>query len=379
MSKLLLHAWSVKGYKDNYYLPYTHYIYLKEIARLYDEVVLLSPCQAVVTPEFVGEGLNALENVSVYELPYSPNYIGAIKNFFHYVIAYRKVKNVTTYYSRFPTPFGWLQKAFCTKKSRRIVHYVGDPVDAANNNPNFSRLKKRLLILGFGVEDFLYRWACKGAELYTNGTHLSFKLSRYGLVAKSLVSTTLTDTDFCFEKKHVDTKNISFVYVGYLRTAKGVETVIDAFAIFQKEYPGCSLKIVGDGELEAKLKNDVASRNIESVFFLGNIQDRERLNQVLRSSDVFLFGSNSEGSPRVILEAMANGLPVVSTPVGSLPATFDSSEIVFARFNDPNDFVLGMRKLILDDEFYQSIRFKAFGRVKNMTVGGFIRDIFDEN
>lgn len=124
-----------KGSK--YYLPYTHWIYLKEIVEYFDEIIVLAACKKLKDIDETDDlDITSLGNIAVYELPTSSgSYISSVRYFFSYLKAYSSIKDITTYYSRYPTPFGWLQKIY-GKDNQRIVHYVGDPEDAAKNNPN---------------------------------------------------------------------------------------------------------------------------------------------------------------------------------------------------------------------------------------------------
>lgn len=380
MKKLLIHAWSVKKYNNSYYLPYTHWIYLKEITKYFDEIVLISPHQILNEKEIDSFlNLNEFNNIKIFELPsFSGRYVSSLKYFFHYLNAYFSIRNVTNYYSRYPTPFGWLQKIF-GNNSKRIIHYVGDPIDTAKNNPHFSYLKKKILIYGFLIENILYTWACKGAHVYTNGHHLSEKLYSQGIKAKPLISSTLTEKDFYFKEKDITPETTKFIYLGYLRTAKGIETIISAFALYNEIYPNSTLTIIGSGELDKKLKKTILDNNIKNVTFLGMINDRDRINHELRKSDIFLFGSLSEGSPRVILEAMANGLAVISTPVGSLPNLFTNKyDIIFSDFKNSHDFLEKMLYLTKDNKKYNNIRLASYNKVKNITINSFIKEIFHE-
>lgn len=378
-TKLLIHAWAIEKKEDKYFLPFSHWIYLKEIVKYYDEVVLLSGCR-YLEGEANSENIEitSLKNVSVYELPAAKNYANSIKHFFSYLKAYRSITGITTYYSRYPTPFGWLQRIY-GKNKERIIHYVGDPADVTRNNPNFSTLKKVILLSGFSLEVILYRWACKGAKVYTNGHHLAEKLQKKKIPAIPLISSTLNDSDFHFAEKTISPKNANFIYLGYLRTAKGVETVIKAFALYNERYPNSTLTIIGSGELNSFLKEFVIKSNIRNARFLGHIEDRNRLNMELRLADIFLFASLSEGSPRVILEAMANGLAVISTPVGSLPTTFTNNEdILFADFNSPEAFFKAMLFLAGDNTIYNNIRISSFKKAQRYTITKFIKRIFNE-
>lgn len=379
-SKLLLHAFNIEKKGEDYYLPYSHWVYVAEMIKHFDKVVILAGCKKLTNSQISQNVLiGDLSKIEVYELPVSPTatYISSIRFFIYYAIGYRNIKDVTTYYSRYPTPFGWLQKIFAPKHIKRIVHYVGDPVDAAKNNPNFSKFKKILLIKGFWLEDRLYDWACKGAQVFTNGVHLSEKLKIKSIDATPLISSTLRESDFYYEEKNISPEKLEFIYLGYLRTAKGVETVIRAFDLYNKEYPESRLKIIGSGEFEQQLKNIVSVDRIKNVAFLGRIEDRETINKHLRESDVFLFASLSEGSPRVILEAMSNGLAVISTPVGSLPEVFKNEEdILFSDFNSPQSFYDNIKKLVHNTRYYEEIRKRSFMKVKEYTNENFIKRIF---
>src|SRR5690606_16399655 len=208
--KILIHAWSLQRKGEEYYIPFTHWIYLKEIIKYYDKIVLLSPVKKLKeSQEPKGSSISSFKNVSVFPLPYNDGgYIGALKYFFHYRKAYKVLDNISVYYARYPVPFGWLQKIY-GRNRKRIIHYVGDPVDAAKKNPNFSWLKKCFLIGGFSFENLLYKWACKDAKVYTNGFHIAEKLKKSNIKAKALISSTLTDSDFFFDKeKTVDIKNV---------------------------------------------------------------------------------------------------------------------------------------------------------------------------
>lgn len=380
MKTILIQAWTIHKSKDIYYLPYTHWVYLNEIVNYYDEVTLL--CPVIKHNDFSIHGLVSLspfDNVNIVALPPFNNYIVAIRHFFSYYKTYSALPKYDVVYARYPTPFGWLQKIFF-KKARRIIHYVGDPVDAARNNPNFSSLKKKLYITLFKPENAMYNWACKGASVFTNGHHIAERLKKNHIIAKPLISSTLNENDFYFEANKSFNKNKPrLLYVGYLRKAKGVETIIKAFNLLQSKYPNAELTIVGTGEFEKELKELVQTEKMNFVSFLGHVDDRAQLNDIIRNHDYFCFGSLSEGSPRVILEAMANGINVISTPVGSLPTVFvDDQDITFARFNDENDFFNKIDSLLTDSIKSNLIRENAFKKVKNFTIKNFIKEIFYE-
>src|SRR5690606_31075751 len=114
-----------------------------------------------------------------------------------YVKAYRSLKSFNFSYVRYPIPFGWLQKFFFKKKAR-IIHFVGDPMDTFMNNPKLGKVKRWFYTTFFLPEHRMYMWACKGAQVYTNGFHLAERLKKYNIEANALISSTLTEGDFYF-------------------------------------------------------------------------------------------------------------------------------------------------------------------------------------
>lgn len=108
------------------------------------------------------------------------------------------------------------------------------------------------------------------------------------------------------------------VFVGRLSEEKGIDTLFTAWrdVIAQLGEAAC-LELWGAGPLESDLRQLARELNIDgSVVFRGHVDDvRDRL----WSMDVFVLPSRAEGNSNAILEAMAAGLPIVSTRVGGTP------------------------------------------------------------
>lgn len=108
-----------------------------------------------------------------------------------------------------------------------------------------------------------------------------------------------------------------FGTIGRLVPAKGHSVLIDAFARVAKSAPGAELSIYGYGALQDELSAQIARLGLEGKVRLeGRTADSPA---TLGGLDVFVFSSVNEGLPLVILEAMAAGLPIVSTNVGGIP------------------------------------------------------------
>ncbi len=110
------------------------------------------------------------------------------------------------------------------------------------------------------------------------------------------------------------------VSIGHLILRKRHHVLVDAFSEVVKHYPGAHLVVIGSDSFAPNYARDlrrrVAARGLlESVRFAGNIPASE-IGRWLQAADVFALGTQREGCCNAILEALACGLPVVTTPVG---------------------------------------------------------------
>ncbi|MGY6625082.1 glycosyltransferase [Acinetobacter johnsonii] len=376
---ILIQAWGIYTCNGKNYIEYTHYVYLKNILNIYKNIYLLSPAKKVDI-----EDLNNLyelsDDIIVYQLPEFSSYTSAYKNFFKYIAVYDRIKNnnFDLVYSRFPSPFGWLQKFYF--KGKRVVHFVGDPIDTLIKNPKVSILKKIFKTIAFLPEYLFFIWSCFGdnVKAYSNGHHISDKLKKYKLNVKPMISSTLTENDFYEKSNSMGYSDVcKLIYVGYLRKAKGVDVVVEAFDDLINKFPGkFSLTIIGSGEEEDNLKKINTEKKL-GINFLGHIDDRNLLNKLLREHDVFCFASVSEGSPRVILEAIANGLNVVTTPVGSLPYIFiDNEDLLYFDFNSKTELSRKIEMLSESSSLQVKLRKNSYEKVKKFKINSFIGEIF---
>ena len=101
------------------------------------------------------------------------------------------------------------------------------------------------------------------------------------------------------------------VTCGRLTEQKNHEMLITAFAKVQKNYPFITLKIYGEGTLRKKLQNQIDALNLkEKVLLMGNTNN---VSEALQTADLFVLSSDYEGMPNALMEAMAAGVPCIST------------------------------------------------------------------
>jgi glycosyltransferase involved in cell wall biosynthesis len=116
-------------------------------------------------------------------------------------------------------------------------------------------------------------------------------------------------------------KEPRLLYIGRLSSEKGIAVLLKAVLQLKRKYKlGTELTIAGSGPKEYQLKEYAKTLGIgKDVHFIGYVRDNAKLSRLYQDSDVFILPSYTEGVPKVILEAMANGLPVVATSVGGIP------------------------------------------------------------
>ena len=101
------------------------------------------------------------------------------------------------------------------------------------------------------------------------------------------------------------------LYVGRLSVQKNLPLLLRALAGISERF---ETTLVGDGELEADLRNLAADLELRNVRFHGRADGAE-LRDLYRNADIFVLPSEREGMPLVLLEALAMGLPVVATDI----------------------------------------------------------------
>jgi glycosyltransferase involved in cell wall biosynthesis len=110
--------------------------------------------------------------------------------------------------------------------------------------------------------------------------------------------------------------------------------------------------VVGDGAERCRLERLAAALGLSSrVAFHGNVDDAARL---FPAFDVFVLSSRTEGTPIVLFEAMAAGVPIVATAVGGVPDVVSGTEALLVPAQDPVALAQAIRAVLLDPRAAQA-------------------------
>ncbi|WP_310388452.1 glycosyltransferase family 4 protein [Roseateles sp.] len=153
---------------------------------------------------------------------------------------------------------------------------------------------------------------------------------------------------------------------------KGHQTAIKVVRRLKDQGLTASLTCIGEGTFVDDLKALCKKLGVDGqVDFVGRIHDRAELLRQLHQADVFLYPTRLEGLPRAVIEAMAVGLPTLSTPIAGIP------ELLNADYMFEPDDVEGFSSAILRLR-HQPDELSAMSRDNVQTAGKFSKQILDE-
>jgi glycosyltransferase involved in cell wall biosynthesis len=169
---------------------------------------------------------------------------------------------------------------------------------------------------------------------------------------------------------------VQFLHLGRLGERKGCYELVQAFLTLPTELRArARLVMAGDGEVEGVRK--AALPGGDRIVVHSWIDSRER-DRLLAASDVFALCSRAEGVPMALLEAMANGLPSITTPVGGSPDVFrDGVDGVLVKPGNVDQIRAAMIKLITDDAMRVAAGRSARERARQYDVNVYARRLAD--
>jgi glycosyltransferase involved in cell wall biosynthesis len=163
---------------------------------------------------------------------------------------------------------------------------------------------------------------------------------------------------------------LQLVAVGRLVEKKGFGDLLAACVLLKEEGVRLSLAIYGEGPLGPELESAVGALGLSGDVHLAGARTREELLPALQQADVFVLtprvadDGDRDGIPNVLVEAMAVGLPVVTTSAGGVPElVVDGRNGVMAPPGDPVAIADRLRALVDDER-----RRAQLGRAARQTV-----------
>jgi glycosyltransferase involved in cell wall biosynthesis len=185
-------------------------------------------------------------------------------------------------------------------------------------------------------------------------------LANYGL--QSEVVPTGVDTDFFtphWERPANPRPRVLFV--GALRNFKGPQVVLNA----AKRHPHADFVLVGDGIMHNELHE--LTKSLPNVQMRGTL-GRTAIREEYRNADIFMFPSRWEGSPRVLMEAAASGLPIVARKDYQPESVIDGTTGFLA--GDDDEMLVRLAQLLADADLR-----RTFGQAGRSHIAQFSWDV----
>ena len=170
--------------------------------------------------------------------------------------------------------------------------------------------------------------------------------------------------DFSFPSKIRKSNTKIVLFMGKVGERKGVYDLLEAIPKILKIYNSVRFVLGGDGELE-KVKHICKIKKVANkVDVLGYISGSEKMNN-FKKADIYILPSYHEGLPVSILEAMATGLPIVSTAIAGIPdAVEDGVNGFLIEPGHIDAIVEKVTKLLRDEHLCNEMSKRSIAKVR---------------
>lgn len=199
----------------------------------------------------------------------------------------------------------------------------------------------RIIFVDAGAKKYYlkkYPWLCSKVEVIPIGVNLGKFKFLNKLEAR---------------KKHGFKEGDKIVlYVGRMVKDKNLVVLIKSFKIVENQLKNVKLVLVGDGMEKSNLKMLVTKLGVNNVLFLGHL-DHDKIPEMMNCADVLALCSLYEGSPTIVKEALACGIPVVSTDVGDVKEAVINDKTGYLVNNNSNDIAKGIINAINNGENFK--------------------------
>lgn len=159
--------------------------------------------------------------------------------------------------------------------------------------------------------------------------------------------------DFLHEKHEI-------VSVGRLEAQKNQKLLIDAFALIAKDFPEYQLTIYGEGSLRKELEDYIKAKGLQERGSLPG--SKNNIQEHIKDASLFVLSSDYEGIPNALIEAMAIGLPCVSTdcsPGGARELIEDGVNGLITPCGDAKKLSDAMRMMLSNKSYAKACGIEA--------------------
>ena len=353
------------------------------LARHFEKVCVCARVVHGLPPAPFDPPLNA-PNLELIEQPFWGTSAGSLLHLLGIARAYmRTCRRADVLFVRGGCPYTAVLYFCAAIFHRPICHWVvSDPVTLLRTHNRKGRLVDTLALL-YAVQDRFFtrlgRWVTGGA-LICNGREVARAHESPRTV--EIVSSTIQDSEFFPRTDTCQGPVVRILFVGFLRPEKGIEYLLDAVSQLKADVPWV-LEIVGPRQFPdycRKLDNIAAARGIcERIHWEGYVPNGRPLFDRMRAADLLVLPTLSEGTPHVLVEARANGLPCISTTVGGVPTTVtDGYDALLVPPKNVRALALAIERVMDDGELRRMLIRNGLMAARKQTLDRFIGVVLRE-
>lgn len=315
-------VWTSSAFTYSFWQRYlTAFSHLSVLARVQQVETAKADWHKVTGPQ-----------VSIIALPYYLGLSGLVKSLPSLIkVLYRAINNHHGLIFRVPSQTAMLARLVHPRRAFAL-EVVGDPADvfaAGITRPVLDKLLGK--ISAWQLRRMTYKAV---AVSYVTRAYLQNRYPAHPQkfqVACSSIS--LTPEWFADTPRHYQHPATTMLFVGsFAQLYKGQDVLIQALHMLKQKGSQYHLTMVGGGEKLVAMQQLATALKIDNqILFTGELP-HQRILEHMKKSDVFVLPSRTEGLPRVMVEAMATGMPAIGSNAGGIPELLSED-----RLTEPGD------------------------------------------
>lgn len=335
--------------------------YVDSIAPYFERVILAVP--VFDTPPASGSRLRAT-NVTLAPLPYFPG----PRQFYPQLLSMRSrlrqwVDQCDVIHLRVPSPAAIFAFRIAEARRKPIFLLVVGDYEALLPHLGYRGIKKFLFSQYVAFEEWALRYMTRRAVTFANGASLRAKHERDGVHVHETKTTTLSLSDLSTRTDTCASRRIRILCVSRIDPRKGLRSlpsVVSGLTAFGHDVTidivGPTIGLIGESERDAIVSEAARSGVADRVTLRGPVA-LDQLLPMYRDFDLFVLPTRpGEGIPRVLMEAMAGGLPIVTTDVSGISSLIaDGENGLLVPEGSPSAIVDALRSLIANPPLRQRL------------------------
>lgn len=171
-----------------------------------------------------------------------------------------------------------------------------------------------------------------------------------------------------------------FICIANIRYVKGLDILLESFSIFLKNNPNYKLSIVGKiyfDDYYQQLTKKINNLKISNFVNFTNSISHNEVSDLLNLSKCLILSSHSEGFPKVIIESISTGTPIIASDVGNISSISDGCGLIVKK-KDILGFSNAMHKIANDEIFYNQLVTNCKNKSYLYSWKKFVKKIDDE-